>query len=319
MQDITHATRVARHHSSGFTLVELIVVITVLAILGTIGFISFQGYTADARNAKRNQDMASIVTVIANARAKSALPLSTYYTTATNSRVIAANRSVGGYKSTTLDPSTALYDAGTVNYSALQIASRDFSDPTTSLPYIMGWTTLDGASYEIAGTIEGSVPMGEVKGSYIPRTSYNGSAALATAFPIGLTDSGVAVTVGSTLYASGSATSIPAGSNFTATFPSNIGVQGLRVGDLIAGNNAGGTLTNGVNAVTVTKVSPDMKTVIFTNISAGTITPSVPTIGSNWAVASEQMGLITNQSSVSATACNSGAIPVTDGGACLPY
>jgi len=43
-----------------FTLVELIVVITILAILGTIAFISLQGYSADARNSKRTQDINSI-------------------------------------------------------------------------------------------------------------------------------------------------------------------------------------------------------------------------------------------------------------------
>ncbi|MDR1944565.1 MAG: type II secretion system GspH family protein [Candidatus Peribacteria bacterium] len=43
-----------------FTLVELIVVITILAILGTIAFISLQGYSADARNSKRTNDVASI-------------------------------------------------------------------------------------------------------------------------------------------------------------------------------------------------------------------------------------------------------------------
>jgi prepilin-type N-terminal cleavage/methylation domain-containing protein len=43
-----------------FTLVELIVVITILAILGTIAFISLQGYSADARNTKRANDVSSI-------------------------------------------------------------------------------------------------------------------------------------------------------------------------------------------------------------------------------------------------------------------
>jgi prepilin-type N-terminal cleavage/methylation domain-containing protein len=44
-------------NNGGFTLIELIVVITILAILGTIAFISLQGYSADARNSKRLQDI----------------------------------------------------------------------------------------------------------------------------------------------------------------------------------------------------------------------------------------------------------------------
>ena len=49
---------------SAFTLVELIVVITILAVLGTIGFISMQGYSADARNAKRTSDVNSMWKVL---------------------------------------------------------------------------------------------------------------------------------------------------------------------------------------------------------------------------------------------------------------
>ncbi|MDR0772641.1 MAG: type II secretion system GspH family protein [Candidatus Peribacteria bacterium] len=53
-----------------FTLVELIVVITILAILGTIAFISLQGYSADARNSKRQNDVNSIAQKISIELAK---------------------------------------------------------------------------------------------------------------------------------------------------------------------------------------------------------------------------------------------------------
>ena len=49
-----------RNTKKAFTLVELIVVITILAILGTIAFMSLQGYSADARNTKRTNDINSI-------------------------------------------------------------------------------------------------------------------------------------------------------------------------------------------------------------------------------------------------------------------
>ena len=49
-------------HSSGFTLVELIVVITILVILWTIGFMSFQNYLVDARDSARVSDMVNMRT-----------------------------------------------------------------------------------------------------------------------------------------------------------------------------------------------------------------------------------------------------------------
>ncbi|MDR1945516.1 MAG: type II secretion system GspH family protein [Candidatus Peribacteria bacterium] len=47
-----------------FTLVELIVVITILAILATISFITLQGFTSQARDAKRVSDIRSLISKI---------------------------------------------------------------------------------------------------------------------------------------------------------------------------------------------------------------------------------------------------------------
>lgn len=48
-------------NNKAFTLVELIVVITILAVLWTIAFISFQGYTINARDSVRKNDINSIM------------------------------------------------------------------------------------------------------------------------------------------------------------------------------------------------------------------------------------------------------------------
>ena len=50
-----------KNTNKAFTLVELIVVITILAVLGTIAFISLQGYSADARDAKKVSDVNSLI------------------------------------------------------------------------------------------------------------------------------------------------------------------------------------------------------------------------------------------------------------------
>jgi len=50
-----------RNTKKAFTLVELIVVITILAVLGTIAFISLQGYSGEARDSKRLQNVNDLV------------------------------------------------------------------------------------------------------------------------------------------------------------------------------------------------------------------------------------------------------------------
>ena len=294
---------------AGFTLVELIVVITVLAILGTIGFISFQGYTADARDAKRTQDLGSIATVIANARAKSALPLSTYYTpVAGNANSIAVtSASIGGYKSPASNLTLATnYDAGTVNYTALQIASRDFSDPTTSAPYIMGWTTLDNASYELSATLENQgVPKASVKGSYIPRAQ----AVLPSAGTALLNGAAVALPIASA----------SAGMTFTVGGLTNTDGSNLRVGDLMGLNSTTpAALGTPTNAFTVARISSDMKTITMNVNTTQTATVAIPTTtaATQWVVPAEQAGLIKG---VTTTTCLVNT-PVTDSStSCMPY
>lgn len=47
-------------HTSGFTLVELIVVITILAILGTIGFVQLGGFAGSARDSVRISSLTNL-------------------------------------------------------------------------------------------------------------------------------------------------------------------------------------------------------------------------------------------------------------------
>jgi prepilin-type N-terminal cleavage/methylation domain-containing protein len=47
-------------HTSGFTLVELIVVITILVILGTIGFVQLQGFAGSARDSARIENLTNL-------------------------------------------------------------------------------------------------------------------------------------------------------------------------------------------------------------------------------------------------------------------
>lgn len=50
----------------GFTLLELMVAIAIVAVLATIGFTLFQSAQAQARDAKRKQDVDAIATVLEN-------------------------------------------------------------------------------------------------------------------------------------------------------------------------------------------------------------------------------------------------------------
>jgi prepilin-type N-terminal cleavage/methylation domain-containing protein len=134
-----------RNLKKGFTLVELIVVITILAILGTIAFISLQGYSAEARNSKRIQDLNSIAKAIQIKVANGSKLISFVGGTGSNGDFSVAGKTV---------VSTIDYQAGTPNYSAIGIKATDFQDPSSLDDYPVGVTTKKGGQYEIAASME---------------------------------------------------------------------------------------------------------------------------------------------------------------------
>ena len=152
-----------RNTRNAFTLVELIVVITILAILGTIAFISLQGYSADARNSKRTEDLNSIVKSIEIKVSNGSNLLS----------FVTAGDEVGAFSVAGADVIAGTnYQAGIPNYSAVGIKSTDFTDPSDASDYRIGLTTKKDGEYEIAATMEnGSGDKSAlIVGTYSPRT-----------------------------------------------------------------------------------------------------------------------------------------------------
>ena len=152
-----------RNTRNAFTLVELIVVITILAILGTIAFIYLQGYSADARNSKRTEDLNSIVKSIEIKVSNGSNLLS----------FVTAGDEVGAFSVAGADVIAGTnYQAGIPNYSAVGIKSTDFTDPSDASDYRIGLTTKKDGEYEIAATMEnGSGDKSAlIVGTYSPRT-----------------------------------------------------------------------------------------------------------------------------------------------------
>ena len=152
-----------RNTRNAFTLVELIVVITILAILGTIAFISLQGYSADARNSKRTEDLNSIVKSIEIKVSNGSNLLS----------FVTAGDEVGAFSVAGADVIAGTnYQAGIPNYSAVCIKSTDFTDPSDASDYRIGLTTKKDGEYEIAATMENCSgdKSALIVGTYSPRT-----------------------------------------------------------------------------------------------------------------------------------------------------
>lgn len=129
-----------------FTLVELIVVITILAILGTIAFISLQGYSADARNSKRTEDLNNLAGSV-NIKTTKGSPLLSFV--ADNTAEPATLPQIGGETAT----SNVDYKAGTPNHTALGVKAEDFKDPTDA-DYRVGATTKKNGQFEFAASME---------------------------------------------------------------------------------------------------------------------------------------------------------------------
>jgi len=153
-----------RNTQKGFTLVELIVVITILAILGTIAFISLGSYTADARNAKRSEQVGKLASAVDNGTI-SGTPIMAFVTQTGSEVTAMALAGSGGVDD-------AAYNAGTPNASALNISADQFLDPQTSDSYVMGVTSLAGASFQVSSIIEDAAGVqANVIGSYNPRAA----------------------------------------------------------------------------------------------------------------------------------------------------
>jgi prepilin-type N-terminal cleavage/methylation domain-containing protein len=133
-----------RNTKNAFTLVELIVVITILAILGTIAFISLQGYSADARNSKRTSDLGNIQSAISLKQVEG-VPLMSF--------VSGTGSDVSGIALAGSGGTDATYAAGTPAYTVLNVAAKDFKDPSEK-EYRIGATEAKAGVFQIAATME---------------------------------------------------------------------------------------------------------------------------------------------------------------------
>lgn len=151
-----------------FTLVELIVVITILAILGTIAFISLQGYSADARNSKRTEDLNNLAGSV-NIKTTKGSPLLSFVADTTAQP--GAGLSIGGE-----DADSTNYKAGTPNYTALGVKAEDFKDPT-DVAYRIGATTKKNGQFEFAASMENGAgdDTAKVTGNYNGRGTGTGT------------------------------------------------------------------------------------------------------------------------------------------------
>lgn len=152
-----------RNTKKAFTLVELIVVITILAILWTIAFISLSGYSADARNGKRTQDLNSLNSAISTKTTEwvSLLALVNGTGSALTNASIAWTSAVAWTD----------YKAWDVNYATLWIKSEDFSDPDW-VAYVMWATSRVNGKFELSASMENGSweKTAKVQWNYIPRT-----------------------------------------------------------------------------------------------------------------------------------------------------
>lgn len=165
----------------GFTLVELIVVITILAILGTIAFISLQGYSQDAKNAKVNQDLATLGSAIEIANTDGTLSgfdalidqSGDGATFATNN-VVTGNITIfdnSNASSTGAIASASTYDVGILDFAAIRQSGGDFKDSSGN-EYVAA-VAYSGATayYQLAGQTKGATDFtAVVKGNYVAQT-----------------------------------------------------------------------------------------------------------------------------------------------------
>ena len=203
---------------SWFTLIELVVVIVILAILSTIGLLAFRGYSADARNSKRSQDIDNLKNRFTTQITNGANSL-WFVATVTDNQVTAATLGLQWLATKAVLAPTASYnyDAGTINYDSLWINTSDFLDPDSSsalsIKYVAWVTSLLWGKYQVAASMEDStVTWGRkalVSGTWFARPvaiSANAAAAGTTTFTIVSPKDAYKFAVGDTINYSGAST-----------------------------------------------------------------------------------------------------------------
>ncbi len=151
-----------RNTKKAFTLVELIVVITILAVLGTIAFISLQGYSGEARDTKRLQNVNDLVKKV-NIEVSKGTPFSSLITAS------------GSAQNKTIDATalTAIAVQGNVNFLGIKENQTDFQDALGSsakfdypVAYAQGGTGTGSFKFMQIATISESQNQAKVVGNY---------------------------------------------------------------------------------------------------------------------------------------------------------
>jgi type II secretory pathway pseudopilin PulG len=118
-----------------FSLVELIIVITILAILWTISFIALQGYSANARDAKRISDIRSLYSKV------------TYEITKwVNIQELMTWTTQTGI---TINWQPQISNIWTINFDKIKEQQSSFQDPTTNEDYLFAYSvwTIKGTNW----------------------------------------------------------------------------------------------------------------------------------------------------------------------------
>lgn len=158
-----------RVSTAWFTLVELIIVITILAILGTIWFVSFQWYTSNARDTKRTNDLASLISAIEAKRAGNSLSLVSFVSW--TGAMVSWTSFSSGWIAWKVSPTITEYKAWVVDFTLLWVSADWFKDPN-NVDYSFWASSFKWGVYQLAATLENSDnPESLVKWNYSARTS----------------------------------------------------------------------------------------------------------------------------------------------------
>ena len=151
-----------RNTKKAFTLVELIVVITILAVLGTIAFISLQGYSGEARDSKRLQNVNDLVKKV-NIEVSKGTPFS---------NLINASGGVASWNKT-INSVTETGTGGYVNFVAIKENQPDFQDALGSsakfdypVAYAQGGSGTGAFKFMQVATISEAANQAKVVGNY---------------------------------------------------------------------------------------------------------------------------------------------------------
>lgn len=158
-----------RVSTAWFTLVELIIVITILAILGTIWFVSFQWYTSNARDTKRTNDLASLISALEAKRAGNSLSVVSFVSW--TGAMVSWTPFTASWIAWKANPTTTEYKAWVVDFTLLWISADWFKDPN-NVDYSFWASSFKWGVYQLAATLENSDrPESLVKWNYSARVS----------------------------------------------------------------------------------------------------------------------------------------------------